>query len=123
MDSSEQPARSILIIEDELPILNLLTRTLTRHGYRVDAVACGQKGIEKLNSNEYSAILTDMIMPGVSGEQVLYYLKHVLKDSTPIIGTSGTPWLLENSAFDSVLPKPYTMKELMETIQSLTGHF
>lgn len=107
-------SNAILIIDDEQSILNLLSKSLTKNGYKVDTVENGEKGIEKIESNNYSLIFTDMKMPGLSGEQVLQYLKYIQKSLTPVVGMSGTPWLLENCEFDAVLPKPFSMKELLK---------
>ena len=104
----------ILVIDDEQTILNLLAQSLTRNGYTVDTVESGEKGIEKIEANNYSLIFTDMKMPGLSGEQVLQYLKIIQKNLTPIVGMSGTPWLLDKCDFDAVLPKPFSMKELLK---------
>ena len=110
-----QPDRQpILVIDDEQPILNLLSKSLTRDGYTVETVENGEKGIIKIDSNNYSLIFTDLKMPGLSGEQVLQYLRLIKKNSTPVVGMSGTPWLLDQSSFDAVLTKPFSMKELLD---------
>jgi DNA-binding response OmpR family regulator len=106
--------KSILVIDDEQPILNLLAKSLTKNGYTVDSAENGEKGIEKIESNDYSLIFTDMKMPGLSGEQVLQYLRIIQKNLTPVVGMSGTPWLLEQCDFDAVLAKPFSMKELLK---------
>ncbi len=105
--------KSILIIDDEQPILNLLSKSLTKNGYTVDSANNGEKGIEKIESNNYNLIFTDMKMPGLSGEQVLQYLKYIQKNLTPIVGMSGTPWLLEKCDFDAILAKPFSITELL----------
>ncbi|MCK5100578.1 MAG: response regulator [Desulfobacteraceae bacterium] len=112
--NSRTDSSPILVIDDEQPILNLLAKSLTRNGYTVDTVESGEKGIEKIEANNYSLIFTDMKMPGLSGEQVLQYLKYIQKNLTPIVGMSGTPWLLDNCDFDAILPKPFSMKELLK---------
>ncbi|MCK5313379.1 MAG: response regulator [Desulfobacteraceae bacterium] len=112
--NSRTNSNPILVIDDEQPILNLLAKSLTRNGYTVDTVESGEKGIEKIEANNYSLIFTDMKMPGLSGEQVLQYLKYIQKNVTPVVGMSGTPWLLEQCDFDAVLPKPFSMKELLK---------
>lgn len=111
----------ILIIDDELPILNLLSLSLTRNGYTVDTAENGEKGIKKIESNNYSLIFTDLKMPGMSGEQVLQYSKKVRKNLTPVVGMSGTPWLLDQSDFDFVLAKPFFMKDLLTITRQLIG--
>jgi len=106
----------ILVIDDEISILKLLELILSQYGYAVDTAANGEEGIRKITNNEYSLILTDIKMPGISGDQVFDYLRNEMKKSTPIVGMSGTPWLLDQIGFDAVLPKPFHMKDLLDYI-------
>jgi CheY-like chemotaxis protein len=55
-------------------------------------------------------------MPGISGDQILQYLKNEKKRSIPVVGMSGTPWLLEKNDFDASLSKPCSLKETMEIL-------
>ncbi|MFH2060313.1 MAG: hypothetical protein ABIJ59_15615 [Pseudomonadota bacterium] len=41
----------------------------------------------------------------------------------PVIGMSGTPWLLDANKFDAVLAKPYTIKDLFEAIKKAVPSF
>ena len=43
----------ILVIDDEVPILNMLKLMLTRIGFLVDTAESGEEGIKKINSNDY----------------------------------------------------------------------
>ncbi|MCD4678032.1 MAG: response regulator [Desulfobacula sp.] len=113
-------ANPILVIDDENSILELLKKSLSRNGYVVDTASSGEEGIRKIENNEYSLILTDIKMPGISGHQIFDYLRNKIKKSTPIIGMSGTPWLLDQSDFDAVLQKPYLMKEMLNLINRFT---
>lgn len=106
----------ILVIDDETSILKIVERALSRNGYDTDTAASGEEGIRKIEANDYSLILTDIKMSGISGDQVLDYLRNTIKKSTPVVGMSGTPWLLEDKGFDAVLSKPYQIKELMDLI-------
>lgn len=117
----ENCPKPILVIDDEISILKLLTTSLTRKGYTVDTASSGQEGIQKIDTHEYSLILTDIKMPRVSGDQVLAHLRTTPHRSTPIVGTSGTPWLLDGHGFDAVLEKPYMIKDMLELIQKLTS--
>jgi len=110
---------SILVIDDEPPVLNVLESFLTRNGFMVDTAGNGEEGIKKIESKNYALILTDIKMPGISGDQVHDYLRNKIKKSTPIIGMSGTPWLLDQSNFDAVLPKPFSIKEILTVINQL----
>ncbi|MCP4717914.1 MAG: response regulator [Desulfobacteraceae bacterium] len=110
---------TILVIDDELPVLNMLKLILTRNGFMVDTAENGEEGIKKIESKNYALILTDIKMPGISGDQVLDYLRNKIKRLTPVIGMSGTPWLLDQSDYDAVLPKPCSMKETLVLINQL----
>ncbi|MBF0376566.1 MAG: response regulator [Desulfamplus sp.] len=105
----------ILVIDDELLILKLLNKLLTKIGFLVDVAENGKVGINKINQNSYDLILTDIKMPEVSGDEVLEYVKSKNK-SIPVIGMSGTPWLLELHSFDAILSKPYNNQDLVEVV-------
>jgi len=110
---------TILVIDDEIAILKMLKLKLTRLGFLVDTAGSGEEGLKKINSNKYSLILTDIKMPGVSGDRILHYLKDEKKSSIPVVGMSGTPWLLDQNDFDAILPKPYSLKELEVVLSRL----
>ncbi len=107
--------KSILVIDDELPILDMLKTSLTRNGYTVDTAQSGEEALKKNKTNGYKLILTDIQMPEISNDQVLKNLKND-EDPTRVIGMSVTPWLLDQENFDAVLSKPCTLNELQDTI-------
>lgn len=115
----EFPINQILVIDDEVPILNMLKKLLTRTGFLVDTAESGEEGIKKINSNNYALILTDIEMSGISGDKILHYVKNEKKSSIPVFGMSGTPWLLDQSDFNAVLPKPFSLKETVRVINHL----
>ncbi len=107
---------TILVIDDEVPILNMLKLKLTRIGFLVDTAESGEEGIKKIDSNKYALVLTDIKMPGVSGNQILHYIKDEKKSLIPVVGMSGTPWLLDQNNFDAILSKPCSLKETEEVL-------
>jgi DNA-binding response OmpR family regulator len=109
-------AVKILIIDDEPSILKMLTMALSRKGYVTDTALNGAQGIKKFNANHYDLVLTDIVMPDLSGSQVSLELRKIKGNVTPIVGMSGTPWLLDRDLFDDVLPKPCSLKELFDVI-------
>lgn len=112
--SSPKPY-SILVIDDELQILKLINKLLARIGFIVDVAENGKIGINKINQNSYDLILTDIKMPGVGGAEILEYVKSKNK-SIPVIGMSGTPWLLEQHNFDAILSKPWHNQDLLVAV-------
>ncbi len=107
----------VLVIDDEAAFLRMLDLALSRKGYEVDTADSGEKGLKKLQSNDYDLVITDMVMGKMSGEDMLQEVRQLKGDNVPVIAMSGTPWLMDKHLFDAVLPKPYSLKELFETVQ------
>ena len=109
----------ILVIDDEKAILEVIQQTLVRFGFKVEVALDGKEGIQKFDKGEFDLVLTDLRMPGIDGIGVLHHIRNSNRRLTPIIGFSGTPWLLKDSDFDLVFPKPFPLKDLVSAIQNL----
>ncbi len=109
----------ILVIDDDAGILNMMRLALTRYDYQVETAPNARQGIQKFDESDFDLVITDIRMPGWDGNHVLAHIRKSPKQSTPIIGFSGTPWLLEDSDFDRVLAKPFGLKELISTVGDL----
>jgi DNA-binding response OmpR family regulator len=114
---------SILVIEDEKGILGLIEAALSRHGHRVDTAADGKEGIQKFNDGNFDMVITDVVMPEVGGLGVLQHIRGSSHQRVPIIGMSGTPWLMHGSDFDMILAKPFPLQKLVDSVRSLAGAF
>jgi DNA-binding response OmpR family regulator len=110
---------TILIIEDEKGILELIQEVLTLFGHNVDTASNGQEGIQKFDNKSFDLVITDVRMPGTSGHTVVQHIRNSSKKGTPIIGMSGTPWLLQNQDFDMVLQKPFPLQTLIDSLKRL----
>ncbi len=77
----------ILFVDDDQQILNVVTTYLTRNGYSVDAVHNGLLALEKIKQKEYAAIFTDLIMPEISGLDLLKSVKEASPATEVIIVT------------------------------------
>ncbi len=75
--ASDQPtaARKILIIEDEVFIGELYTRALTKSGYEVTLIGDGTKALQAAETNVYDIILLDLMIPNVTGIEILRILR------------------------------------------------
>jgi DNA-binding NtrC family response regulator len=78
----------ILFVDDDQQILQVVTTYLTRNGYMVDAVNSGPSALEKIKQKEYAAIFTDLIMPEISGLDLLKSVKEA-SPSTEVIIVTG----------------------------------
>ncbi|HVC36553.1 MAG TPA: response regulator [Candidatus Dormibacteraeota bacterium] len=69
------PGRNLLIIEDEHFIGELYTRALSKAGYQVTVEADGQKGLDLAQTNNYDIILLDLMIPTITGIEILRVLR------------------------------------------------
>ncbi len=111
----------ILVIDDEKSILNVVRQKLTKFGYKVEIASDGKEGIRKFNEERFDLVITDILMPGIDGNDIVQHIRSSDKQSTPIIGLSGTPWLLEDSEFDIVFAKPFPLNNLVDAIYDLSS--
>ena len=65
----------ILIIEDERPINNLIRSTLTADGYSCDCAFDGKEGADLIEQRQYDLILLDLMLPEISGYDLLEYIR------------------------------------------------
>jgi len=111
----------ILVIDDENLILDLVRKILSRYGFDVEIAPDGQRGIEKFDYGCFDLVITDIRMPGVDGNGVVNHIRNSDRPNTPVIGFSGTPWLLEKSHFDMVLAKPFSLEDFVNAVRRLSS--
>jgi len=111
----------ILVIDDEEQIVLMLTMALSKFGFNVEIATNGMEGIKKFDEECFDLVITDICMPVLSGNDVVKYVRNSEKYFTPVIGITGTPWLLENDYFDAVFTKPFSLEGLVEAVSSLTA--
>ncbi|MDZ7744194.1 MAG: response regulator [Candidatus Saccharibacteria bacterium] len=70
-----QTGKSVLCIEDEHFIGELYTRALTRAGYEINVVIDGVEGLKEAQTNKYDIILLDMMVPNLTGFEILKRLR------------------------------------------------
>ena len=110
---------SILVIDDEKNILNLLQEALRLLGHKVEVANDGLKGVQKFDDGSFDIVITDVRMPKLDGRGVVQHIRNSRKKSISIIGMSGTPWLLKDIDFDTILPKPFPLEKLLEVVTKL----
>jgi len=66
---------SILYIEDEFFFANTIANKLSEHGFEMDTAKNGTLGIEALKKKKYGLVLLDLILPEMSGFEVLEHMK------------------------------------------------
>ncbi len=125
MDAGLQGPRILLVDDDEV-LRMVQAHFLRRFGYRVDAAADGAGAIQSLNAQAAGLVITDMVMPGTDGVQLIQHLKKN-HPAVKILAISGggpmTPDLMTDIAralgADVTLMKPFTLIALLRAVRSL----
>lgn len=114
----------ILLVDDEPTVLEISKTLLTSHDYRV---LTANDGIEAISlyadhKNDISAVIVDMMMPGMDGTTTIRTLQKI-NSNIKIIAASGLTASSELTAsalnIQAFLAKPYTAKELLTTIHEI----
>jgi two-component system, cell cycle response regulator CpdR len=118
---------SILVLDDDFDISNLLRISLKKRGYSVFAFTDPILALEhfKVNHSTYSLVITDLRMPGMSGFEFLHNVK-LVKPETKVILMSAfdikgdiefTSYSRDN-AIEDFIQKPLAMKNLFRIVES-----
>ncbi len=107
----------ILIAEDDGMIMKLIRTRLEKDGYEVDTASNGDLALEKIKTEYFDLIITDIMMPFISGLELVSTLKNTLKKQTPIIVLSNMhleATILEafRLGADDFITKPFSPNEL-----------
>lgn len=107
-------ASHILVVDDNPSNRDLLTRRLEREGYRVTAVECGVSALAMTAAEDFDLVLLDLIMPDLSGFEVLCRLKaQEITRHIPVIMISALDELDSTvrciaAGAEDYLPKPFS---------------
>jgi len=122
---SENAPMSLLLVEDEAPVCDVLCRMLVDEGY---AVLCARKpdeGIELARSypGQIALLVTDMVLPGINGRDLAEQIK-ILRPSIRVLFISGYPgeaMLIEplRKQGAQFLHKPFPKRLFLETVRSM----
>jgi PAS domain S-box-containing protein len=118
----EHAACEVLIVEDDLPVREMISKLTTHLGYSVRSCACAREALEKLHEKPVRLLITDQTLPGLSGRDLAQQFQQESPD-TAVLLVSGYSMLSEEHFEDTpnsvpVLSKPFDMDSLAEAIQS-----
>ena len=109
----------ILIVEDEVPISNLISMSLEKAGYQCECVFDGMEAADKLEEEYYDLVLLDIMLPKVDGYELMKYIQPM---GIPVIfltaksNVEDTVKGLEMGAED-YLTKPFEIVELLARVE------
>ncbi|MGI8501395.1 MAG: response regulator transcription factor [Hassallia sp.] len=116
---------TILIVEDSPSELELMSHYLNESGYNVIKASGAKEALEKAVSEPPDIIVTDVVMPGMSGFELCRSLKrNPVTQKVPIVICSSKNqeidrlWAMRQGA-DAYVTKPYTREQLLRAIKSV----
>ncbi len=115
----------IFVVEDEKPILTLLTYNLEKEGYKVSSSSNGEEALSLIKEKKPDLVLLDWMLPDLSGIKICQYLKQDEKvKNIPIImltakGEEEDKVKGLNTGAEDYMTKPFSFPELLARIKSL----
>lgn len=115
----------ILIVEDEPNIVESLSFVLRRADFDVDVTASGNDALDKLRRTDYSAMILDVMMPGMNGFDVLRVVRsdRSLSDLPVIVltakGQSRDRQTATEIGASAFITKPFSNAEIVECVRDL----
>ena len=113
-------AEKILIVEDEAKLARFVELELVHEGYEADKAFDGRSGLELAESNDYALILLDIMLPGMSGLELLRRLRR--SKDTPVIMVTARDQVMDkvtglDMGADDYITKPFEIEELLARIR------
>src|SRR5437879_12109653 len=113
---------SVLLIDDDSELTKLLQEYLEEEQFHLDAAHDGVAGLDKALNHQYAVVVLDVMLPGMSGLDVLKQLRQ--KSSVPVLmltarGSESDRILGLELGADDYLAKPFNPRELVARIRAI----
>jgi DNA-binding response OmpR family regulator len=111
----------ILVVDDEPEVGDIVVRVLSADGYEVSTARDGEDGLRQALAGDYGLIILDLIMPGVSGPEVLTRLRRERPEQPVLVLSCITDVITKVGCLDlgaqDYLTKPFQLAELLARVR------
>jgi len=119
---SDGTRKTVMVIDDSIVIRKMIEIALEEEDIKIVTAISGKEGLEMIEQNMPNLVILDMMLPDMSGIEVLKTIKS--DKNLPVIMLSGkdSPQLIETAreiGVDDFLPKPFRDEELVEKVKTL----
>lgn len=122
----QKPKKTVLYIEDDSEMIDLVTLIIGRHGYDVVGAHGGREGLDLAQQNPPDLILLDLMMPDLDGWDVYKQLKaYDLTKNVPVIIITAKSQAIDRvlglhiAKVDDYISKPFRPQELIDSIDKI----
>lgn len=107
----------ILIVDDEFDDLDTMKQILAKKGYKVECATGGKQALKMLVKNSFKLIIIDILMPELSGYELLKIIRHKYNHSSKLVYVSIVPKKeVDLKGADGFIQKPFTPEEFIENV-------
>lgn len=115
---------TVLVVEDTTSERELICEYLRQGGYTVVSAANGTEGLQKFEDVKPNVVVTDLVMPGMSGLELCRVIKKKSATKVPIIACTSKNQDLDRmwgmkQGLDVYLTKPFTKEDILKAVRSL----
>lgn len=114
---------NILIVEDDNDINKMLNELLTLNGYHTIQAFSGTEALLHLKNDAPAAVILDLMLPGMTGEELLSHIKTTWKDTAVIVASAkedtATRISLLRAGADDYITKPFDTEELLARLEAV----
>ncbi len=118
-----QPVKEILVVDDERELCEVISEILEESGYKVTRAFDAPSALDLVKHHSYDAVLTDIVMPGTSGKELLQQIKAIDVNKPRVLLMTGFTKLSLEEAYDlgaeAVLNKPVPTENLLVALERL----
>lgn len=117
--------KSILIVDDEFGLADIVSEMLAELGYDVSIAINGRLGLDKLAANKIDLVILDVMMPVMNGPDMLRAMRQDARlRGIPVVMMTAAPEAIPRDhppLFQATLKKPFSPTQLFTTLQKLLG--
>jgi CheY-like chemotaxis protein len=114
--------KKILVVDDNLMMRRLIINLFQDQNYAFDEAADGNEGLGKILQHDYDLVITDIVMPGMEGIEMIMQAKRKIPDLRIVAISGGKPYYLylaKKLGIEAVFTKPLNHHQFYNKVTSL----
>jgi CheY-like chemotaxis protein len=115
--------KRILVVDDNMMMRKLIVNLLRNEIYEIDEACDGNEALDKMQSADYKLVITDIIMPGMEGIEMIMQVKKQFPDTKIIAISGGKPYYLylaKKLGVEGIFTKPLNHHLFLYQVHMLT---